>query len=366
MSVLYYGWDIGGAHLKVAVVDGAGVLQAVLQLPSPLWKGLPHLDEALNEAHARLPKGTASHAVTMTGELSDIFPDREQGVRTLISYFLSHYNANGVWFYAGSQGLIGADAAAQYGAAIASANWHASATFTATRCADGMLIDIGSTTTDILVLGQHEVRHQGYSDQERLKCGELLYSGVVRTPVMAVARWAPFCGEWQAMMAEHFASMADVHVVSGNLREYPEWAETADKSGRSRLDCGRRLGRMLGRDMAEGDWPRWRALAQFLAGVQTHAIRRSLERVLSRHDCLDTAPLIGAGVGRFIVVELARQLGRRYIDFGELMDGPGPLREMAAVCAPATALAQLLKGTSINSQCPPSQGRKDMGQSRFK
>ncbi len=366
MSALYYGWDIGGAQLKVAVVDGTGVLQAVLQLPSPLWKGLQHLDRAFDEAQARLPKGTASHAVTMTGELSDIFPDREQGVRTLTSYFLSHYNANGVWFYAGSQGLIGADVAAQYSAAIASANWHASATFTATRCADGMLIDIGSTTTDILVLRHNQVRHQGYSDAERLQCGELLYTGVVRTPVMAVARWAPFYGEWQAMMAEHFASMADVHVINGSLREYPEWAETADKSGRCPLDCGRRLGRMLGRDMAEGEWPRWRALAQYLAGVQTHAIRRSLERVLSRHDCLDSAPLIGAGVGRFIGVDLARQLGRRYIDFSELMDGSDPLREMAAVCAPATALAHLLKGTSVHSECPPSQGREDMGQSRFK
>ncbi|MGH8614504.1 MAG: hydantoinase/oxoprolinase family protein [Gammaproteobacteria bacterium] len=345
MSALYYGWDIGGAQLKVAVVDAAGVLEAVLQLPSPLWKGLQHLDGALNEAHARLPKGTASHAVTMTGELSDIFPDRELGVRTLISRFLSHHSANGVWFYAGSQGLVGAHAAAQHSPAIASANWHAAATFTATRCADGMLIDIGSTTTDILVLRHNKVRHHGYSDAERLQCGELLYTGVVRTPVLAVARWAPFYGEWQAMTAEHFASMADVHVLSGNLRSYPEWAETADKSGRSPLDCARRLGRMLGRDMAEGDLLRWRALAKHLTGVQTHAIRRSLERVISRNEIPDTDPLIGAGVGRFIVRELARQLDRRYMDFSELMDGSNPLHEMAAICAPATALAYLLKSS---------------------
>jgi len=320
-------------------------LQAVLQLPSPLWKGLQHLDGPLNEAHARLPKETASHAVTMTGELSDIFPDREQGVRTLVSRFLSRHSANGVWFYAGSQGFIGAHAAAQHSPAIASANWHASAAFTATRCADGMLIDIGSTTTDILVLRHNEVHYRGYSDAERLQSGELLYTGVVRTPVMAVARWAPFCGEWQAMTAEHFASMADVHVLAGSLREYPEWAETADKSGRCPSDCARRLGRMLGRDIAEGDLLRWRALAKHLAGVQTHAIRCSLERVLSRHDIRDTDPLIGAGVGRFIVVELAGQLGRRYVDFSELMDGSDSLREMAAVCAPAAALAYLLKSS---------------------
>ncbi|MGH8624670.1 MAG: hydantoinase/oxoprolinase family protein [Gammaproteobacteria bacterium] len=345
MSAFYYGWDIGGAQLKVAVVDGAGVLQAMLQLPSPLWKGLQHLDKALSEAHARLPVAAASHAVTMTGELSDIFSDREQGVRTLIACFLSHHKASGAWFYAGSQGLIDADVAAQCSAAIASANWHAAATFTATRCADGMLIDIGSTTTDILALRHNEVHHHGYSDAERLQSGELLYTGVVRTPVMAVARWAPFCGEWQAMMAEQFASMADVHVLAGSFLDYPEWAETADKSGRCPLDCARRLGRMLGRDIAEGELPRWRALAQYLAGIQTHAIRRSLERVISRQDFLDTDPLIGAGVGRFIVRELARQLGRRYIDFSQLTDGSDSLREMAAVCAPATALAYLLKSS---------------------
>ncbi|MGH8579551.1 MAG: hydantoinase/oxoprolinase family protein, partial [Gammaproteobacteria bacterium] len=337
-------------------------LQAFPERARELKYGLQHLDGALNEAHARLPKGTASHAVTMTGELSDIFPDRELGVRTLISRFLSHHSANDVCFYAGSQGLVGAHAGAQHSLAIASANWHAAATFTATRCADGMLIDIGSTTTDILVLRHNKVHHQGYSDAERLQSGELLYTGVVRTPVMAVARGAPFCGEWQAMTAEHFASMADVHVLTRSLREYPEWAETADKSGRCSSDCARRLARMLGRDIAEGELPRWRALAKHLAGVQTHAIRCSLERVLSRHDIPDTDPLIGAGVGRFIVRELARQLDRRYVDFSELMDGSDSLREMAAVCAPATALAYLLKGTSIHSECPPSQGREDIGQ----
>ncbi len=102
---------------------------------------------------------------------------------------------------------------------------------------------------------------------------------------------------------------------------------------------------MLGRDIAERELPRWRALAQYLAGIQTHAIRRSLERVISRQDFLDTDPLIGAGVGRFIVRELARQLGRRYIDFSQLTDGSDSLREMAAVCAPATALAYLLKSS---------------------
>lgn len=341
-SELFCGWDLGGAHLKLVVIDTEGELQAVRLLRSPLWKGLGRFDEALAEARAVLPKAEVSHAVTMTGELSDIFPDRQQGVQTLTSRFLEQCPSHAVWFYAGPAGLIPARAAAQHGAALASANWHAAALFSAARCANGMLIDIGSTTTDIVVLRAGEVRCQGHTDAERLQRGELIYSGALRTPVMALTRSAPFGGEWQGLTAEHFATMADVYVLSGALAHYPDWAETADQGGRSPLDCARRLARMLGRDLEADDLPRWRAVARYFAGVHARLIRESVERILSRPDSLDT-PLVGAGVGRFIVIELARQLARSSVDFSDFMNGPARLRAMAAVCAPAAALAHLLR-----------------------
>src|SRR3954468_13654218 len=81
------GWDIGGAHLKVAAADGNGKVVRVLCLPCPLWQGLDRLDSAIAHALSRMPAG-AMHAVTMTGELSDVFRNRAHGVKSIIARFL--------------------------------------------------------------------------------------------------------------------------------------------------------------------------------------------------------------------------------------------------------------------------------------
>ena len=41
------GWDIGGAHVKAAVINPAGEIIAVYQQPCPLWKGLDQLHSAV-------------------------------------------------------------------------------------------------------------------------------------------------------------------------------------------------------------------------------------------------------------------------------------------------------------------------------
>ena len=79
----------------------------------------------------------------------------------------------------------------------------------------GLLVDIGSTTTDIIPLRDGLVRAAGYTDSERLACGELVYTGLTRSFVMALAERAPFAGRWTTLAAEYFASAADVNRVAG-------------------------------------------------------------------------------------------------------------------------------------------------------
>lgn len=66
------GWDLGGAHLKLAVATGDGDLLEVVQLPCPLWQGLDRLERAIGEARARLPEGVERHGVTMTGDRKSV------------------------------------------------------------------------------------------------------------------------------------------------------------------------------------------------------------------------------------------------------------------------------------------------------
>src|SRR5688500_7919812 len=79
------GWDVGGAHVKACLVSG-GAVRDIAQWPCPLWQGLQQLDAVLVQARARWPQAwqeQARHVATMTGEMVDLFTDREQGVLRL-------------------------------------------------------------------------------------------------------------------------------------------------------------------------------------------------------------------------------------------------------------------------------------------
>ena len=80
----FLGWDIGGAHLKIANVSNNGVILSVEQYPTPLWKGLSVLKNTFRSAIKKMPNEGQSHALTMTAELSDIFRNRQDGVNSII------------------------------------------------------------------------------------------------------------------------------------------------------------------------------------------------------------------------------------------------------------------------------------------
>ncbi len=335
------GWDIGGAHVKFAALAADGRLREVAQLPCPLWRGLDRLEAVLLDLNRRYDLSAYRHALTMTGELVDLFPDRRRGVRALLRTFLKHAGRAHVLVYTMSAGLRTVDSARRHLEAVASANWHATAAMVARRCPEAVLVDIGSTTTDIVRIRRGRVDARGCSDGDRLQAQELLYTGVVRTPVMAVVRQVPFRGEWQGVAAEWFANMGDVYRLTGQLPSRHYQSATADGRGLGPAECARRLARMLGRDAAEATAAQWRQLARHVASEQLRQVRAGLERVLSRRRSGDAVTIVGAGCGRFIARDLARRLQCPYTELAALVPVPARWREMATVCAPALAVARL-------------------------
>lgn len=335
------GWDLGGAHLKLAVATGDGDLLEVVQLPCPLWQGLDRLERAIGEARARLPEGVERHGVTMTGELVDLFPNRAKGVGQLIDVMTGAFPDSELGIYCGRAGFLAPGDAVGQPEAVASANWLASAGLTAGRLDQALFMDLGSTTTDVLPLSGGAVRARGMTDAERLVSEELIYTGATRTPVMAVAEAVPFGGDRQRVMAEHFATMADVHRLTGRLPEDADQHPAADGGAKSAEASARRLARMLGRDRESAGMAEWRRLAGYLAERQLRTLQDAAERALSRGLLSDQAPLVGAGIGRFLLADLAARLKRPYRDFAELVTGAEAVREGAACCAPAAAVALL-------------------------
>jgi probable H4MPT-linked C1 transfer pathway protein len=335
----WIGWDLGGAHLKAVRLD-AGVHLRVVQVACPLWLGLDRLEAALDRAITELGAPRARHAVTMTGELADLFADRRSGVASLIGVMRRCFSDD-IRVYAGADGFLDPEAAVRAAEQVASANWLAAASWLATRLAAGLLVDVGSTTTDLVPFAAGRVLARGYSDHRRLAQEELVYTGVVRTPVMAVSARAPVAGHWVRLMAERFATMADVYRLTGDLPEHADLMPTADGREKTPTASARRLARMVGLDAGESEAASWRGLARYLAEEQLRALADACHLVCSRGEIPHDAPIVGAGVGRFLAVRLASRLERPYIDFGDLLPpGPGEKPDVAD-CAPAAAVASL-------------------------
>jgi probable H4MPT-linked C1 transfer pathway protein len=330
------GWDLGGANLKLARVEGGRVRQ-VAQIPCPIRQDRGKFEAALEEA-LKLCPGEARHAVTITGELSDVFRDRAEGVAYLVALMRRASGADTL-FYAGREGFLDADHAAKHTLDVASANWHASATLVARTCSEGLFVDAGTTTTDIIPLKSGAPASRGYTDAERLAEGELIYAGVVRTPVMAIAREVPFKGRAQRIAAERFATMADVWRLMDELPHDADPYPTPDLRGKSTDDSAARLARMLGRDAGDADLPDWVALASYLADCQLADVETAAQALILREDLYAEAPVIGAGCGRFMAKRLALRLGRPYCDFSDMINCDQEAREMAARTAPAVAVA---------------------------
>lgn len=332
------GYDVGGAHLKVARIEN-GRPVAVRQIVCPLWQGLVHLDRALAEAHP-LTLGARAIAVTMTGELSDLFENRAAGVATLVDR-LDTQHGGGVLFWMAERGFGDAASAKAHHTDVASTNFLATAAATARFAPDALLVDMGSTTTDLIAVRLGRPAALGLTDADRLTSGELVYTGLTRTALMAIADEAPFRGQRQRLVREYYATAADARRVLGTLPDGVDLHATADGRGQSRDESVARFARMLGRDTADGTDADWRTAAAAILDRQIASILDGARQVLSRVALPDHAPVVAAGIGADVVADIAARLGRPAATFGALTGATGDAALWATRCAPATAVALL-------------------------
>ncbi len=342
MDTAVIGWDVGGAHLKAARIGRDGSLSGVWLEPCPLWRGLDHLHQAIDRIEAAMPAGDPCvHAVTMTGEMVDLFETRQAGVQALAALLDQHLGGDRVRFYAADQGWLDASQACQHAERVASANWHATAHLVSTCVSEALLVDIGSTTTDLIPIRDGVVATPSSSDRERLSAGELVYTGVARTPLMAMASEAPVAGHFTPLMAEHFATSSDVYRILGLLPEKADLHDTADGGAKTAAASRVRLARMVGRDAAELPDTAWTELAAWFADAQMARIGRAVRQVLSRGILAADAPLVIAGVGGFLGPRLAARFGRPVTNFSQILTSHAH-PDMIDGCAPAVAVGRLL------------------------
>ncbi|HBJ35214.1 MAG TPA: tetrahydromethanopterin-linked C1 transfer pathway [Planctomycetaceae bacterium] len=240
------GFDIGGANIKAATDSGQSD-----SIFFPMWQRPHDLAESL-VAIARTFGPSDCWAVTMTGEMADAFFDRQIGVKHIAKQAVvaaAEVGCNDVVFYSVAGRFLTIDEVLADPDQVASANWHALANWVAQEIdSPALLIDIGSTTTDIIPISPAIVSTPSQTDFDRLVASELVYIGGGRTPVCALVSQLPFRGKNVPVMREVFATTDDCALVLGWCNESPEDRMTSDGGPRTIAAAINRLARMIGLD----------------------------------------------------------------------------------------------------------------------
>jgi probable H4MPT-linked C1 transfer pathway protein len=336
------GWDIGGVNTKVARVAAGRVLDARVR-PFELQRApdalVPLLRELAGET-GREPHGHR-HAVTMTAELSQMFRTKRDGVAFVLDALETAFPAGDIRVFAvDGRFLTPADACRQP-LAVAAANWSATARAIAVHHRSVLLIDVGTTTTDVIPIVDGQVVAVGWTDPERLASGELVYTGAVRTPVEAIVSEVPYGAGAAGVSAEGFALSGDVHVWRGELDPLAYTVSTPDGRPATPEFCGERLARVICADSQLIDRTAISRIADAIADAQTARVASAIRRILTRHRSLRTA--VVTGLGAFIGAAAARSAWLDVVHLASELGTDG------AHSAPAAAVALLLDAETVHA-----------------
>lgn len=292
---LVLGLDIGGANLKAATSEGEAC-----SVSFPLWKQPEKLTAALREILSRWPLADRV-AVTMTGELADCYETKADGVAHILRSVMESTEERTVSVWGVDGQFHAVPTAIAQPKLVAASNWHGLATWLAREHPQmsGVLIDIGSTTTDIIPFASGRVRAEGRTDLARLQAAELLYMGVRRTPLSALCQELSLAGTITPVAAELFATTYDVYLCLGLLPEDPADSDTADGRPATMIAAKNRLSHMLCCDSTELSGDEIEAVATEFLQAQVQRIGASLRRILQRQQP-ECQRLFLSGTGEFL------------------------------------------------------------------
>jgi probable H4MPT-linked C1 transfer pathway protein len=326
--------DIGGANLKAA--DGLGF---ALTRPFELWKRPEQLTERIAASIAAAPCSECV-AVTMTGELADCYPTKSAGVRAILDAVEAAAGQRQVLVYLTDGRLAPAALACEQPLLAAASNWHALAAF-ANRFVNSwpaLLLDMGSTTTDLIPLLKNGPAAIGITDTERLRSGELVYTGMGRTPVCAVVRSLPSDNGDCPVAAEFFATTSDAYFLLGQFDERADDLQTADGRPFTREAARARLARMICADTDGFSFEAAKGAAAAIREAQLQQLKRAVDQIVSRlSEALRTVIISGEGEA------VLRMLIDRIEWRPEIIAMSRRLGETVSRCAPAHALAVLAR-----------------------
>ena len=302
------GFDIGGANTDLAIIDFEKGEIKNIEVDFeylPMWSNNDDLSHVLIELIEKICPVSEIDAVgiSMTAELVDAYDTKKEGVLDVVRKCEETFTCPIA--YVGVDGMLSKDEIEKTPLKAAAANWIATAQIATLISDNCIFIDTGSTTTDIIPIRDAKECAIGKSDFDRSATGELVYTGTLRTNLASFLDKVELNGKEYRVASELFAQTADVYMVLDLITEKDYICDTFDGEGKSKIDCARRIARVVCADLEMLSMEDIVEMSEFIHQKQVEQIADGLRQV---HETQNLDLIVTTGLGKDILDRPAAEL----------------------------------------------------------
>ena len=332
------GFDIGGANTDLAVIDFEDGEIKNIEVDFaylPMWSNNDDLSHVLIELIEKICPVSQIDAVgiSMTAELVDAYDTKKEGVLDVVEKCEQTFDCP--LAYVGIDGMLSKEEIEKTPLKAAAANWIATAQIATLISDNCIFIDTGSTTTDIIPIKDGSECAVGKSDFDRSATGELVYTGTLRTNLASFLDKVELNGKQYRVASELFAQTADVYMVLDLITEEDYICDTFDGEGKSKIDCARRIARVVCADLEMLSMEDIVEMSKVIHQKQIEQIADGLKQVVETQK-LDL--IVTTGLGKDILDKPAAELlGLEVKSMGDI------LTDDECTVAPAVGTAVMME-----------------------
>jgi probable H4MPT-linked C1 transfer pathway protein len=308
---IYIGFDIGGANTKVTVFDNNFIIINVIFKNIKIWDNLNEISNFFSLISSQYKLFNVSNYITITAESCDNFINRDKGIISVIEICNTTLFGK-IFFYSNLDEYIEYNAAITCPKNLFSTNWLLTKKLVDLDNNIDLLIDIGSTTTDF-IYNDIDIKFN-LTDYDRLKNYNLLYLGVIRTPIPMVVDYVMYKGSKLPLVRELFATTGDVFNITQDINFSTLDYIGADNRDYSNKNSLIRIARTIGLDFKDKDKDEIENTVFYIKNLLIEKIYKNVNLIFKNTKKLNISSV---GEGKFLIEDMCRLHKINYINISK-------------------------------------------------
>ena len=337
-KVEYLGIDIGGAHIKIVCLNIKKEVCYVGYKQCPLWKGIENLKREIKFINSLITNKNNKCCITMTGELCDIFKNRRSGAKEIIKV-CKLINCRKFYYTKLDEMFTSRPKFDE----IISMNWHSIGKLSEKKVKNAILIDFGSTTTDLICIKNGQMKYESSDDFGRINNSELLYTGFMRTPLFAITPYINYIKKRIKLIPENFSNTSDIYRIKKEIKKNFDIDNTLDNRSKTLESSMQRVSRSLGFDFKKEDQRLIKKISEEISNIQLKEIAKKIFEMMKTYGLKKNTSIIISGIGQDVLINFLKSRKKTVLSLANFIKGRNrKLNKIATYHAPALSIAILL------------------------